>query len=162
MASKCTITHSLAGTADREKSSLVPATLSATELRICFPARIDITAQDAGSIILQDAPVLGVLTELSELWMDVQKGVQVATATDFYGEYELVLRRQSENVEFTSSWTGESLLVHPEVLKEAVKNWCPEVRRDIEQHYPDIVRNPKYRDLWTFLTGVWMAEAGKG
>lgn len=132
--------------------------LSATELLINYPAKV-VLAVDGESLLLQHACILGVLSELSELWVRLDRGEQAPSVADFYGEYELMLRRDGGFIECVDSWGGGSVRVETDVFRRAMAEWSGRVFGDLETLVPRIGVNEKYRNLRRFVLDVWSAPS---
>jgi hypothetical protein len=123
------------------------SSLSFDELRQCFPTRISIRQDGEERILLEDVPVVGVLLDLIELWLQVNDGAQCAEAVDFYGEYRLVLRRAGDALELENEHARQRAHGSAGAFGSALHTFAEDVLGALEQHHPDVAANPAFHRL---------------
>ena len=135
-----------------------PATLSLDELRICFPTRVAIVMNGKECIVLEDAPVIGVLVEVADSLLRLQQGAALAEVVDFYGEYKLVFRGAGANIQCDSEFAGRRCQAPTEVFRDAARRWSSDVLAGLEERYTTIVENPHYLRLKQQIMQTWQVQ----
>jgi hypothetical protein len=98
-------------------------------------------------VVLEDAPVIGVLADLVEslLWLD--QGALSTELVDFYGEYRLVFEARGAMLGCEDEVSGRSFEVPAAAFCAATEAWCRELLGEIEAAHARILRNPSYLQL---------------
>ena len=135
-----------------------PATLSLDELRICFPGRIAMVANGEECVVLDDAPIIGVLVEIAESLLRLKQGAALAEVVDFYGEYKLVFRATGAAIECENEFAGGKCQVPSVAFRDAAKRWSDDMLAGIEQHYTTIAENPHYQRLKEQVARTWREQ----
>ena len=136
-----------------------PATLSLDELRICFPGRIAMIASGEECIVLDEAPVIGVLVEVAESLLRLEQGAASAEVVDFYGEYKLVFRATGAAIECENEFAGGKCQAPAVAFRDAAKRWSDDLLAGIEEHYTTIKENPHYQRLKVQVVRAWREQA---
>jgi hypothetical protein len=136
-----------------------PSALSLDELRICFPGRIAMVANGEECIVLDDAPVIGVLVEVAESLLRLKQGAALAEVVDFYGEYKLVFRAMGAAIECENEFAGGKCQTPAAAFRDAAKRWSDDLLAGIEEHYTTIGENPHYQRLKEQVVRTWREQA---
>lgn len=136
-----------------------PATLSLDELRICFPGRIAMVASGEECIVLDDAPIIGVIVEVSESLLRLKQGAASAEVVDFYGEYKLVFRAMGSAIECENEFGGGKCQAPAVAFRDAANRWSDDMFAGIEEHYRAITENPHYQRLKQQVARTWREQA---
>jgi hypothetical protein len=142
------ISTSLPESTLQKDSQRHPEAMSAEELRICLAGEITFTSADERTLLaFHDVPVLGFAADLVDAARQVVSGKPEASFLDFYGEFEVHLLRDGEEVHFTNTFSGESFTARVDHLRRAIKEWAPSLVGAVENAFPQITRNPRYPSL---------------
>lgn len=136
-----------------------PATLTRDELRICFPGRVAMVASGEECIVLDEAPVIGVLVEVAESLLRLKRGAASAEVVDFYGEYKLVFRATGAAIECENEFAGGKLRAPAVAFRDAAKRWSDDLLAGIEEQYATIKENPHYQRLKEQVVRTWREQA---
>jgi hypothetical protein len=135
-----------------------PTELSPDELRICFPARIIMGASSEECVVLENAPMIGVVVDVAESLLRLKQGAPLVEVVDFYGEYKLVFRAQGESIECENEFAGAKCRVPTLAFRSAGKRWCNDVLAGIESNYPTIAGNAHYQRLKEQVARTWQDQ----
>lgn len=128
--------------------------LSETELLICFTSTVVLKVGTKEAIVIRDAPVLGVLMDLTSLWLKLENRIE-AKATGFYDEYRLRLRMLAAHVECEDEYTGGSFRVETRVFREAMTSWSSQLICEMQTFHPDLISNPSFAELRSYFLDSW-------
>lgn len=140
---------------DRELPDL--AAFSVEDMRNCFPGRTTIVIDGQSAMVFDDAPLLGLLVEVSELWDRILRGASTAELVDFYGEYKLVMRVQKRLLVLENEFSGVRVSIPHRTFVAAARVWSESLLRDLEQRHPGLNNNPSYVRLKAFIQTTWVA-----
>lgn len=131
------------------------AELSLNEVRICFPGRVAMAVDDEECIVLEDAPLIGVVIELATSLLRLKQGAHSAEVVDFYGEYKLVFRETGETLECENEFTSQKCRAPSTTFRAAAQTWCNDTLADVEKRHTNILKNPNYQRLKTHIADTW-------
>ena len=135
-----------------------PAALSLDELLICFPGRIAMVTNGEECLVLEDAPVVGVLVEVAEALLRLKRGAALTEVVDFYGEYKLVFRATDDSVECENEFNGAKCHASATAFRDAARLWSADLLIGIEEHYTTIRENPDYQRLKAQVLQTWREQ----
>jgi hypothetical protein len=135
-----------------------PAELSCDELRICFPGRVAMVVNGEECVVLDNAPIIGVVVEVSESLLSLKQGAPLAEVVDFYGEYKLAFHAKDEVIECEDEFAGTKCEARAVVFRAAARRWCDETLAGIEERYPTIAINSHYQRLKAQVARTWRDE----
>ena len=78
-------------------------------------------------IVLDEAPVIGVLVEVAESLLRLEQGAASAEVVDFYGEYKLVLRATGAAIECENEFAGGKCQAPAVAFRDAAKRWSDDL-----------------------------------
>ena len=111
-------------------------------------------------IVLDEAPVIGVLVEVAESLLRLKQGAASAEVVDFYGEYKLVFRATGAAIECENEFAGgKCFKLSAVATRDAAKRWSDDLLAGIEEHYTTIKENPHYQRLKVQVVRAWREQA---
>lgn len=135
-----------------------PARLSMDELRICFPTRIVFLSDDVECLVVDNAPVFGVMIDLSESLLRLKNGEVRVEAIDFYGEYKLSFRSTSEFIECQNEFANGRCQAPHDLFRTQSKIWCDYSLAELEERFVALRSNSDYQRLKDYIGLTWRKQ----
>ena len=130
-------------------------TLDRSELLACFPAQTTIDSSDGNLLTLDDAPMLGLVSEILGLRTALAGTASHAEVVDFYGDYKLMLKVFDDTFELTNAYSGELASAPQDVFDKAARIWSIEVLRQLENRFSGLRHNEHYNWLKDNILSSW-------
>ena len=122
-------------------------TLREFEILQCFNGRVAFVDKTQGRemIVLNNAPVLGLASDLCEALLELLSGTETFAFNDFYGEFGFEISRIDKlNVQVRECFHGVSFIVERAKLVQACDTWCEAVIREMVSIWPDLLKNAAF------------------
>lgn len=136
------------------EASPAPNNLSAAEVRICFAGHVSLLGGDGEQVELVDAPIVGLLVDLTEAWSKLEGGAGSAEFGDFYGEYRIVLSKHGTRVRCTNVFNHDSVFVDAAAFHDGLQTWSAEVFAGTAASFAELDQNSSYLRLKEYVVGV--------
>lgn len=148
------ITYGGVGPVTQGCSSYSVARLRGSDLTLCFPCDVMFSG-DKEEIVFEEAPLLGLVADLSFLWRETQRGSRRPTAPDIYDSYVLALARQGSLVAIEEERTGKSISIEMVLLHRVGHAWASSVFSNMEKVYPEMTKVDGYVELKRLIVSTW-------
>lgn len=129
--------------------------LSLFDLRILFPGKVTISGPGSAALIVEDAPLLGLLMDLTDLWRDIAKGNPSADTFDFYGEHHLELHVQDGLATLKDEFQEGRIEAPLDVFAGEVIRWQRELFSEMERVHPSLLKSSEYKRLRGIVEQAW-------
>lgn len=142
------VVHSSVGSITEKGTQSAPETLSADELRLCFPGAVEFVGSQNSTLQLPDVALFGVLHELAAMWSALCSGVTKPSRTDLYGAYSLSLTLEhSGQVLLTEEWHGETVSFEASAFVDSLAAWKASLFASARSRHPSLAENGDFAAL---------------
>ena len=149
------ISVSFPETTIRQEHSRNISLMSKEELRICFPGKISFIDEITSSslLVFEDVPIFGFAIDFTQTLNSILSGNEAASFVDFYGEFEITLKRKKHmNIEISDTFRGGNFEIERRVLLQAYQSFTMKLSSLAENVFPELLANPHFINLCNHFT----------
>lgn len=126
------------------------STMSIDDLYWCFETRIEFYKNENFKPVLtiDEASFFFFLSEFKDVFESISNNDPgVYTINDQEGSYTLTFNSNGTSVSITKYYSSQSFEVPLQEFLIAADQWVEEAKKNIENLFPDLGKNPEYRKL---------------